>query len=154
MLLTLGWVSEPVSMLYTTAAVHLAMVQILLPIMILTCYGVMRGIEPNLIRAAHVLGAGQFRAFLHVYLPMSLSGVRNGSIVIFILSMGFFITPELVGGRKDMMIGNLIVFQIDQLANWGFASAIGIILLIATVCLVLLMRAGLDRVIPSQGMAD
>ena len=85
---------------------------------------------------------------------MSLSGVRNGATIIFILSMGFFITPELVGGRKDMMIGNLIVFQIDKLANWGFASAIGIILLVVTVGLVLLLRAGLDRAAPSSGKAS
>jgi putative spermidine/putrescine transport system permease protein len=147
-------IAEPLSMLYTTGAVYLAMVQILLPIMILTCYGVMRDIEMDLIKAAHVLGAGKFRAFLYVYLPLSLSGLRNGSIIIFILSMGFFITPELVGGRKDMMIGNLIVFQIDKLANWSFASAIGIVLLIATVCIVLVMRAGLDRVAPSRARTE
>jgi putative spermidine/putrescine transport system permease protein len=150
----IGLIGEPLPMLYTTGAVHLAMVQILLPIMILTCYGVMRGIEPDLLKAAHVLGAGRFRAFLHVYLPLSLSGLRNGAIVIFILSMGYFITPELVGGRKDMMIGNLIVFQIDKLADWGFASAIGVILLVATIATVLLLRAGLDRVVPSTGRAE
>jgi putative spermidine/putrescine transport system permease protein len=154
LLMGTGLISEPFAMLYTTGAVHLAMVQILLPIMILTCYGVMREIEPDLLKAAHVLGAGRFRAFLHVYLPLSLSGLRNGAVVIFILSMGYFITPELVGGRKDMMIGNLIVFQIDKLANWGFASAIGIILLIATIAMVLLLRAGLDRAVPSAGRAE
>jgi ABC-type spermidine/putrescine transport system permease subunit I len=150
LLMATGVIAEPLPMLYTTGAVYLAMVQILLPIMILTCYGVMREIEPDLIKAARVLGAGRRRAFLHVYLPLSLSGVRNGATVIFILSMGFFITPELVGGRKDMMIGNLIVFQIDKLANWGFASAISIVLLVATVGLVLLLRAGIDRAVPSS----
>ena len=100
-----------------------------------------------------MLGAWRRRAFLHVYLPLSLSGVRNGATMIFILSMGFLITPELVGGRKDMMIGNLIVFQIDKLANWGFASAISIILLVATLVLVLLLRHGIDRLAPAAGKA-
>jgi putative spermidine/putrescine transport system permease protein len=154
LLMAMGLIAEPLPMLYTTGAVYLAMVQILLPIMILTCYGVMREIEPDLIKAARVLGAGRFRAFFHVYLPMSLSGVRNGSTIIFILSMGFFITPELVGGRKDMMIGNLIVFQIDKLANWGFASAISIVLLVATIVMVLLLRSAIDRVVPSSGRAQ
>ena len=128
-LIGMGLIDAPLKMLYTTGAVYLAMVQIMMPIMILTCYGVMRGVPEDLIKAARVLGAGRKSAFLHVYFPLSLGGVRNGSIIIFILSLGYFITPELVGGRQDMMIGNLIVFQIDKLANWGFASAIGIVLI-------------------------
>jgi len=148
LLIGLGLTTEPVPMLYTTGAVYVAMVQILLPIMILTSYAVMVEIDRDLIRAARVLGASPFRAFLFVYLPLSLSGARNGAIIIFILSMGFFITPALVGGRKDMMIGNLIVFQIDELVNWGFASAIGIVLLVSTICIVLLLRLVLDAAIP------
>lgn len=150
LLMGLGVTSEPVPMLYTTGAVYVAMVQILLPIMILTSYAVMVEIDRDLIKAARVLGASPFRTFLFVYLPLSLSGARNGAIIIFILSMGFFITPALVGGRKDMMIGNLIVFQIDELVNWGFASAIGIILLVSTICLVLLLRLALEAAIPGR----
>ena len=152
-LIWLGFTSEPMSLLYTRGAVYVAMVQILLPIMILTCYAVMAEIDKDLIKAARVLGASPFRAFLNVFLPLSVSGARNGAIIIFILSMGFFITPALVGGRKDMMIGNLIVFQIDELVNWGFASAIGLILLVSTVCIVLLLRLLLDLVVPGKGSA-
>jgi putative spermidine/putrescine transport system permease protein len=110
----------------------------------------MAEIDSDIIKAARVLGANPLRAFLAVYLPLSLSGARNGAIITFILSMGFFITPALVGGRKDMMIGNLIVFQIDELVNWGFASAIGLVLLVSTVCMVLLLRAILDAAMPGR----
>jgi putative spermidine/putrescine transport system permease protein len=146
--------TEPFPMLYTTGAVYVAMVQILLPIMILTSYAVMVEIDRDLIKAARVLGASPFRAFFFVYLPLSLSGARNGAIIIFILSMGFFITPALVGGRKDMMIGNLIVFQIDELLNWGFASAIGLILLGSTVLIVWMLRLALDAAMPGSTRAD
>ena len=138
-----GLTSEPVQMLYTTGAVYLAMVQIMLPIMILTCYSVMSEIQYDIVRAARTLGAGRWNAFRHVYFPLSLPGVRNGSIIIFILSMGYFITPALVGGRKDMMIGNLIVFQINELADWEFASAIGVVLLAVT----LLVSVAIKKVI-------
>ena len=153
-LIWLGFTSEPIAMLYTRGAVYVAMVQILLPIMILTCYSVMAEIAKDLVKAARVLGASPLRAFVNVFLPLSISGARNGGIIIFILSMGFFITPALVGGRKDMMIGNLIVFQIDELVNWGFASAIGLILLVSTVCIVLLLRLLLDLAMPGRGAAD
>lgn len=148
LLMGLGLTEAPLPMLYTTGAVYVAMVQILLPIMILTCYAVMAEIDKDLIKAARVLGASPFRAFLFVYFPLSLSGARNGAIIIFILSMGFFITPALVGGRTDMMIGNLIVFQIDEMLNWGFASAIGLILLASTVLIVLMLRFALDAAVP------
>jgi len=135
-----GIIDEPVRMLYTTGAVYLAMTQILLPIMILTCYSVMVDIDKDLIRAARVLGASPFRAFLRVFFPLSLNGATTGAIIIFILSMGFFVTPALVGGRKDLMIGNLIEFQISEMVNWGFASALGVILLLATTAIVLVFR--------------
>lgn len=136
----LGLTDAPIRMLYTSEAVYVAMVQILLPIMILTCYSVMVEIDQGLVRAARVLGASPLRAFLRVFFPLSLSGAVTGSIIIFILSMGFFITPALIGGRKDLMIANLIDFQLNQTVNWGFASAIGIVLLVSTVAMVLLFR--------------
>ena len=134
----LGIFSEPVRMLYTTGTVYLAMVQIMLPIMILTCYSTMIRVEEDYVKAARVLGANPFKAFYRIYFPLSFPGVASGSIIIFILSMGFFITPALVGGKKDMMVGNLINFQINQLLNWGFASLIGVMLLITTLLIVIL----------------
>lgn len=137
-LIYLGLIDQPIRMLYTTETVYLAMVQIMLPIMILTCYGSMLRVEDAYVKAARVLGAGPIQAFYKVYFPLSFPGAASGSIIIFILSMGFFITPALVGGKKDIMIGNLINFQINQLLNWGFASFIGLVLLIVTLVIVLL----------------
>jgi len=137
-LIYLGVIDQPIRMLYTTGTVYLAMVQIMLPIMILTCYGSMLRVEEDYVKAARILGAGPIQAFYKVYFPLSFPGAASGSIIIFILSMGFFITPALVGGKKDIMIGNLINFQINQLLNWGFASFIGLVLLIVTLLIVLL----------------
>ena len=136
--ISMGILEKPIRMLYTTGTVYLAMVQIMLPIMILTAYSTMIRIEEDYIKAARILGANPIQAFLKIYFPLSFSGVASGSIIIFILSMGFFITPALVGGKKDMMIGNLINFQINQLLNWGFASFIGLVLLLTTLIIVLL----------------
>jgi ABC-type spermidine/putrescine transport system permease subunit I len=140
-LIQLGLITEPLQMLYTTGTVYLAMVQILLPIMILTCYSVMIKIDPGLVRAARVLGASAWRAFATVYFPLSLAGVSTGAVIVFILAMGFFVTPALVGSRQDIMLGNLIETQINQAVNLGFASALGLLLLAATVAVVMLFRA-------------
>jgi putative spermidine/putrescine transport system permease protein len=95
-------------------------------------------VEEDYVKAARILGANPIQAFYRIYFPLSFPGVASGAIIIFILSMGFFITPALVGGKKDMMIGNLINFQINQLLNWGFASFIGLVLLTSTLVIVLL----------------
>ena len=127
-----GLVAEPVRMLYTTGAVYLAMIQILLPIMILTCYSVMADIDKDLIRAARVLGASPFRAFLRVFFPLSLSGATTGAIIIFILSMGFFVTPVVLGGGRIIMVSMRITDNIELFFNWGAASALGVVLLVLT----------------------
>jgi putative spermidine/putrescine transport system permease protein len=141
LLIQMGVIAEPVQMLYTTGTVYLAMVQILLPVMILTCYSVMIKIDGGLVRAARILGASPWRAFSHVYFPLSLGGVATGAIIVFILAMGFFVTPALVGGRHDLMLGNLIETQINQTVNLGFASALGLLLLATTIAIVMLFRA-------------
>ena len=130
-------------MLFTSGAVLAAMVQILLPIQILTCYAAMTEINFDLIRAARVLGAKPWQAMMRVFLPLSLEGTITGLVIVFMLSMGFFITPALLGGRQDTMIANLIEFQVQRL-NWSFAAALGLVLLILTVVMIVLLR-GLGR---------
>nr|WP_290085128.1 ABC transporter permease [Aquibium sp. A9E412] len=144
----LGLTAEPVTLLFNSYAVHLAMAQILLPVMVVTCYAGMTEIDPGLVRAARVMGAGPLRAFRHVFLPLSLEGAVTGWSVIFILSMGFFIVPALIGGRRDTLLGNLIVGQVAQ-TNWGFAAAMAIVLLAATVALLGLVRLVAGRFIHS-----
>jgi ABC-type spermidine/putrescine transport system permease subunit I len=130
LLLSLGVIDEPVRLLNTTFAVYVAMVHVLLPFMILPLYGVMRGIDENLLRAAQGLGARPINVFRQVVLPLSLPGVSAGCLLVFILALGFFITPALVGGPQDLMIAVLVQQQVD-LFNWPLASALAVVLLAA-----------------------
>jgi putative spermidine/putrescine transport system permease protein len=138
-LINMGLIDEPVKLLFTTGAVYVAMVQILLPIQIISCFSAMTEIDMDLIRAARVMGARPLQAFRRVFLPLSLDGTVTGALIAFMLSMGFFITPALVGGRKDLMLANLIDFHVERL-NWGFASTIALVLLVGTICSILIVR--------------
>jgi ABC-type spermidine/putrescine transport system permease subunit I len=111
------------------------MINILLPFMILPLYSVMKGIDKNLLKAAHIMGAPPWRAFLKVFVPLSLPGVAGGCVLVFIIALGFFITPAMLGGPKDTMISLLIQGQIEDFVNWGFASALATILLVITLIL-------------------
>ena len=139
-LLGLGIVDEPIQLLFTGFAVHLAMVQILMPIMILTCFAAMVEIDPQLVRAARTLGASPFKAFAKVFFPMSIGGAAAGAIICFILSLGFYVTPALLGGRRNIMLANLIDFEVHQTLNWSFASVLALVLLAATLVLLGLFR--------------
>ena len=134
-----GLTDEPVRMLFTTGTVIVAMIQILLPIQIVTCYSAMSEIDLSLIRAARVLGAKPRQALARVFIPLSLDGTFTGVSIVFMLSMGFFITPALVGGRKDLMIANLLDFQVKHL-NLGFAAALGVVLLTSAIVGVIAIR--------------
>jgi putative spermidine/putrescine transport system permease protein len=123
------------------------MTHILLPYMIFALYGVMRRIDPSYLRAAEGLGAPPWRAFRDIFLPLSLPGVANGCVLVFTMCLGFYITPILLGTPRDMMISQLISQQIEDLLAWGFASAIAVVLLAATLILLGIYNrfAGLDR---------
>lgn len=143
-LAALGLIDAPLKLLFTTGAVHLGMVQILLPIMVLTCFSAMTQIDRGLVRAARVFGAGPFRAFWQVFFPLSLQGAVNGTVVVFILSIGFFITPALIGGRRDAMIANLIASQVER-GNWGFAGAMSLLLLAASLAVLAVIALASGR---------
>ncbi|CAN5439536.1 ABC transporter permease [soil metagenome] len=148
-LVGIGLVDEPLRLLYTEQAVWLAMAHILLPFTILPIYATLRGISADLPKAAQSLGAGPVSVFLRVTLPMSLPGVAAGSILVFILSLGFFITPALVGGATSLMISTLIGQQVTQTFNWPFAAAISAVLLLVTLVIVVAFNRFLrfDRVV-------
>lgn len=131
-LVALGLAQSPLPLLYNQAGVMIGMSYILLPFMVLTLYSVMRGIDPGLLRAAHNLGASRLQAFRRIFLPLSLPGVAGGTLLVFILSLGFFITPALMGGPSDVMIAMLIEREVEFTMNWSFASALAVILLIIT----------------------
>jgi len=139
-----GLISEPLRLLYTQGAVTLAMTHVLLPFMILPIYGALRSIPDELTRAGRNLGAGPVRAFLHVTLPLSLPGVFAGALMTFILALGFYITPALVGGARTLMMATLIGQQTIELLDWPFAGALSLVLLAATLLLVVVFRKALS----------
>ncbi|MCF6233665.1 MAG: ABC transporter permease [Rhodobacteraceae bacterium] len=121
----------------------IAMTHILLPFMILPMYAVMQTIQPTYLRAAKSLGATNWTAFWRVYFPQSVPGIGAGSILVFILSIGYYITPEIVGGTKGVFISNRIAYHISSSLNWGLAAALGAILLV----LVLLLYWAYDKIV-------
>jgi putative spermidine/putrescine transport system permease protein len=131
----LGFLSGEPQLFKTRFATVLAMTHIQLPFTLLPIYSVMKTISPTYMRAAKSLGASPFSAFLKVYVPQTLSGVAAGCLLTFILCLGYYITPSLVGGGSDNMISGFIDTAMNSENNWGKASALGFVLLIATLIL-------------------
>ncbi|MCD8505048.1 MAG: ABC transporter permease [Burkholderiaceae bacterium] len=148
-LMSIGIINAPMEMLYTEFATVIAMTHILLPFMILPLYSVMRGIDPSYYRAALSMGARPIPAFLRIYLPMSLPGLSAGALLVFIISVGYYITPALVGGTEGQMISNLIAFHMQQSNNWGLAAALGSILL----AVILLLYWTYDRFVGTKNLS-
>lgn len=128
-LMGVGLISQPFEMLYTSFATVVAMTHILLPFMILPLYSVMRGIDPSYMRAALSLGDKPIPAFARIYFPMTLPGLSAGALLVFIISVGYYITPALVGGTDGQMISNIIAFHMQRSNNWELAAALGSLLL-------------------------
>ncbi|MDW4550153.1 ABC transporter permease [Defluviimonas sp. D31] len=124
-----GITRSPLEMLYTQFSTVLAMTHILMPFMILPLYSVMKGIDPSYMRAAMSMGSKPIPAFLKIYLPMTLPGLSAGVLLVFIISVGYYITPALVGGTDGQMISNIIAFHMQQSNNWELAAALGSLLL-------------------------
>ncbi len=131
------------TLVYNMTGTLVAMTHVLLPFMVLPLYSVMRGIPGVQMQAAASLGASWPRAFLRVYLPQSMPGVGAGCLLVFILAIGYYITPALVGGQSGQLISNLIAYHIQTSLNWGLGAALGTILFIA----VLLLFVVYDRVL-------
>ena len=131
-LLAGGVIDEPLELLYNRFGVIVGMVHVLLPYMILILFSVMRGIDRRLVAAAASLSAAPFTAFRRVYLPLSLPGIGSGFLLVLVLALAFFITPAMLGGPKDLMIANVIAYQIGVL-KWGFASALAVVLLVVSI---------------------
>lgn len=126
----LQWFGLPaVPLLYNRTGVLIGMSYALLPYMILTLYSVMRGIDRQLMQAAASLGAGHWQSFRHVFLPLSLPGVTGGGLLVFILSLGYFITPRLLGGDRDQTISMVIDYQVEHAFDINFAAALAGVLL-------------------------
>lgn len=137
----------PTRLLGTTAGVSIAMAQVMLPFMVLPVYAAMRGIDRRLVDAAMGLGATPVAAFLRVYLPLSLRGVAAGATLVMVLSLGFYVTPSLVGSPQQSMLAQLIAVQVNQLLDFGAAGALAVTLLVVTLVLV----AGVQRLTRTGG---
>jgi putative spermidine/putrescine transport system permease protein len=134
-LIGLGLVSEPLALLYNSFSVLVAMTQILLPITIVTLFGAMLRIDRTLMAAATIHGAGDWQVFRHVFFPLSLPGVYGAGLLAFILSLGFYVTPALLGSPKETMIAQTIMVDASQLLDWAQASAAAAVLLLITIAI-------------------
>ncbi|QIG48078.1 ABC transporter permease [Nordella sp. HKS 07] len=138
----------PLKLIFSRFGTVTAMVHIQLPFTLLPIYGVMKGISPSYMRAARSLGGGPIYSFFRVYLPLTLPGIGAGCLLTFILSLGYYITPALVGGASDQMVSGVIASAMNQENNWGKASALSLILLGATLVLFFVYNriVGIDKV--------
>jgi putative spermidine/putrescine transport system permease protein len=141
-----------VRLIYNLPGVLIGMVYTMLPYMVLTLYSIMKGIDRRLVDVAKSLGASEWSAFWRIYFPLSMPGVAGGGLLVFILSSGFYIVPRLMGGDSQPMLATIIAYQVDILLNWGFASALAVILLVITfVCFSAYARLlGLGQLLSSK----
>ena len=137
-LMTIGVTEAPLALIYNRAGVLIGMVHALMPIAVLTMLAVMRNIDRSLSGAASTLGARGGQAFWRVYFPLSMPGVAAAALLVFVLSLGFFITPALLGSGRELLVAQVIITQIEELLNWGFAGAVSVLLLGATLAVFLL----------------
>jgi putative spermidine/putrescine transport system permease protein len=134
-LLNMGVIEEPLQLMRNTLGVTIGMTHALLPFMVFPIYSSMLRIQPDLVPAARTLGATPSLAFRTVFLPLSLPGVMSGFLIVFVMSLGYYVTPALLGSPRDSMMSELIVNQIEQQIQFGTGSAIGIVLLVLTLAI-------------------
>lgn len=146
-LMAIGIIDKPLELVFNRTGVYIAMVHILLPFMILPIYSVMKNISPTYMRAAVSLGCHPFASFWRVYVPQTFAGVGAGGLLVFIISIGYYITPALLGGPNDQMVSYFVAFYTNTTVNWGMATALGGLLLLATMLLYVIYSklVGADR---------
>jgi putative spermidine/putrescine transport system permease protein len=147
LLMGLGLTTHPLPLIFNRAGVLIGMTHVLLPYMILAIYSVMKSVSPVYVRAAQSLGAHPFTAFVRVYVPQTMPGVGAGCFLVFVLALGYYITPALLGGAGDEMISQLIAMQTNTQLNWGLAGALSAYLVIFTAIFYFLFNriVGIDR---------
>ncbi|MCS3471802.1 putative spermidine/putrescine transport system permease protein [Pseudomonas sp. JUb42] len=137
-LMAMGIIDKPLELVFNRVGVYISMVHIMLPFMILPIYSVMKSISPTYMRAAISLGCPPFRSFWRVYFPQTYAGVGAGCLLVFILAIGYYITPALLGSPNDQMVSYFVAFYTNTSINWGMATALGGLLLLATIVLYLI----------------
>lgn len=131
----LGLIDGALPLVYNTTGVLIGMTQIMLPYMVLPLAAVMSRIDPRVMDAARSLGASPRTAFLEVYVPLTLTGALGGCLLVFMISLGFFVVPAMLGGQRDIFLAQLIEFNVNQTLNWPFAGALSAVLLVSTLVL-------------------
>jgi len=146
-LIGVGLTDHRIQLVHNRFGVYVAMVHVLLPFMMLPIYSIMKGISPQYMRAARSLGAGPVFAFREAYLPQTFPGIAAGCLLVFILSLGYYVTPALVGGPGDQMVSYYISYFTNQTVNWGMSAALSAVLLMAVLILFVVYNrmVGLDR---------
>lgn len=134
-LISVGLIDRPLQLTNNLVGVTIGMVYIMLPFMILPLYGVIRKIDPAILQAAALCGASKGQALRRILLPLAAPGIGAGGLMVFVMSLGYFVTPSLLGGTANMMLAELIVQQVQSLVNWGMGGAAAFILLIVTLTL-------------------
>lgn len=145
LLLASGLIDQPLTLMYNFTGVLIGMVHVLLPYMVLPLYGALRRVDPSLVQAAEGLGAPAWRVFWRIHLPLTLNGIAAGAILVFVLSLGFFITPALLGGGRVVMIAVLIQQQVGELLDWNFAAALSGLLLAFTLLIYAAAQSAIER---------
>jgi spermidine/putrescine transport system permease protein len=144
-LLWMGWISEPLQMLYTQGAVIVGLVYLLLPFMILPLYAVFDDLRQDVLLASHDLGAGRFATFKNVIIPLTLPGVLAGVMLVLLPAMGLFFVPDILGGSRSLLVGNVIKNQFLDARNWPFGAAASIVLTLTMALLMFAYRLSKQR---------
>ena len=144
-LLWLGWISEPLQMLYTQGAVIVGLVYLLMPFMILPLYAVFDDLRQDVLLASHDLGAGRLATFKNVIIPLTLPGVLAGVMLVLLPAMGLFFVPDILGGSRSLLVGNVIKNQFLDARNWPFGAAASIVLTLTMALLMLAYRLSKQR---------
>jgi putative spermidine/putrescine transport system permease protein len=134
-LMALGIIDTPLPLINNLTGVTIGMVYIMLPFFILPLQATFRTIDPSTLQAASLCGAGRWQAFRRVLLPLSLTGVLSGGLIVFVMSLGYFVTPALLGGTSNMMLAEMIAQLVQSLLNWGLGGAAAFVLLVMTLAL-------------------
>lgn len=130
-----GFISEPLHLVNNLIGVTIGMTYIMLPFLVMPLHSTMRSIDPSTLRAAAICGATRWQSFWRVLVPLAMPGIASGALMVFVMSLGYFVTPALLGGPSYMMLAELIALLVQSLLNWGLAGAAAFVLLTVTLCL-------------------
>ncbi|GAA3600158.1 ABC transporter permease [Gibbsiella greigii] len=134
-LMALGLISQPLALVHNLTGVVIGMTYIMIPFVVLPLVTTMRNIDPMILQAASICGAGPFSNFFKVFLPLCRSGLFSGGLMVFVMSLGYYVTPALLGGAQNMMLPEFIAQQVQSFLNWNFASAAATLLIVLTLLL-------------------